>query len=320
MKKATKVWLITAGALVAVGCILFTGVMAARGWDFMQLSTGKYEKNTHEIGESFRHIAMTTGTADIRFALSDDGKCRVECFEEENAKHTVAVEGDTLVIRQDDQRSWRDHIGFHFDLPTVTVYLPQTAYETLTVRESTGNITVPKTCSFKNVDVTLSTGNVDFFASAAETVRIKASTGSIHVEDVTVGALQLSVTTGSVRASGVTCKGGMTADVTTGEARLADIACETFGSDGSTGALTLRNVVAAQKLSVDRTTGDVKFDGCDAAEIYAKTNTGDVTGSLLSDKVFITESNMGDVDVPKTTTGGRCEIYTNTGDIRIKIG
>ena len=42
-------------------------------------------------------------------------------------------------------------------------------------------------------------------------------------------------------------------------------------------------------------------------------------GSLLSDKVFITETDTGNVNIPKTTDGGKCEIKTDTGDIKIKI-
>ena len=34
---------------------------------------------------------MMTDTADIEFALSDDGKCRAECCEGENVKHSVSV-------------------------------------------------------------------------------------------------------------------------------------------------------------------------------------------------------------------------------------
>lgn len=43
-------------------------------------------------------ISMNTDTADIIFALSDDGKCKVECREEENAKHSVTVKDGTLVV------------------------------------------------------------------------------------------------------------------------------------------------------------------------------------------------------------------------------
>lgn len=34
MSKAAKVWLIIAGSLVLVGCILFACVTATLGWDF----------------------------------------------------------------------------------------------------------------------------------------------------------------------------------------------------------------------------------------------------------------------------------------------
>jgi len=81
----------------------------------------------------------------------------------------------------------------------------------------------------------------------------------------------------------------------------------------------LNNVIAAEKFSVERSTGDVKFDGSDAAEIFVRTDTGDVTGSLLTHKVFITKTDTGKVDVPKTVDGGRCEIITDTGDIALDI-
>lgn len=44
-----------------------------------------------------------------------------------------------------------------------------------------------------------------------------------------------------------------------------------------------------------------------------------MTGSLLSDKIFFAQSDVGSVDVPKTTTGGICEITTATGAIEMTI-
>ena len=40
---------------------------------------------------------------------------------------------------------------------------------------------------------------------------------------------------------------------------------------------------------------------------------------VLSAKVFITETDTGKVEVPKSVTGGRCEIETDTGDIQITV-
>lgn len=73
-------------------------------------------------------------------------------------------------------------------------------------------------------------------------------------------------------------------------------------------------------LSIERTTGNVEFSGCDAAELSVKTSTGHVSGSLLTDKVFIIDTVTGRVNVSKAATGGQCMIKTGTGDIDIKIG
>lgn len=82
----------------------------------------------------------------------------------------------------------------------------------------------------------------------------------------------------------------------------------------------MENVIASGKFTCKRDTGDVKLTLCDAAELYIKTDTGDVTGSLKTDKIIFAQTDTGKVSVPKTTTGGRCEIETDTGDIKITIG
>ena len=53
--------------------------------------------------------------------------------------------------------------------------------------------------------------------------------------------------------------------------------------------------------------------------IPVKTSTGDVTGNLRTEKVFVTKTSTGDVRVPNTASGGKCTITTSTGDIRITV-
>ena len=72
-------------------------------------------------------------------------------------------------------------------------------------------------------------------------------------------------------------------------------------------------------LNIKTTTGRVEFYGSDAGEIFVKTTTGKVTGRLLSEKVFIVRTTTGKINVPKSITGGRCEITTTTGRIDISI-
>ena len=322
MKTATKVWLILAAILVLAGCVLFAATLSSLDWGFMKLSTDKYETNTHKISESFENISVDTVTAQIVFAPSNDGFCTVVCHEDEKAKHTVSVKDGTLTIEIQDDRSVFDfvgHIGINFDTPKITVYLPKTECGSLYIREDTGDVEIPKEFTFRDVDISVTTGAVGYYASASGAVKIRATTGSIQVESISAPSLDLTVTTGKVTLSDAQCTGDVKIFVTTGKAVLSDLACYNVISAGSTGGLTLENVIATQKLSLERSTGDIKLESCDAAEIYIKTDTGDITGSLLSEKMFYAHTDTGHADVPKSTSGGKCEITTDTGDIRITV-
>lgn len=319
MSKKTKGWLIAAIILVLLGFGLFTAAMAASDWDFTELNTAQYETNTHKIGNDFSNIFLHTDTADIFFVPSGDGTCSVTCHELEYAKHTVTVQDDTLIIREVDTRKWYQNIGVTTGTPQITVSLPDVEYSMLFIKESTGDIEVPDDFRFESMDITTSTGDVTNRASTLDTMKISASTGDIYIENVTAASLDLSVSTGLVTVTGAVCTDDVSIRVSSGRAKLTDIICGNLFSSGNTGDIFLRNILAAGKFSIERSTGDVEFDGCDAAEIYVTTDTGNVRGSLRSDKVFSIQTDTGDVDVPQTMSGGICEIKTDTGDIRIEI-
>ena len=319
MRKKTKIWLVIATALVVVGCVIFGGVMTMLQWDFTKLSTVKYETNDYEIDENYKNISIVTDTADIVFMPSQNSKSSIVCREQKNVKHSVTVKDDTLVIAVVDTRKWYEYIGINIGTPKITVYLPNAEYEKLFIKESTGNVEIPNNFRFESMDISTSTGDVKNDASASESIKIKTGTGNIRVENISAEALDLSVSTGEITVCDVTCQGDVKIHVSTGKTKLTDVACKNLTSSGNTGDISLKNVIATETFSLERSTGDVKFDGCDAAEISVKTDTGDVTGTLLSEKVFLAETDTGRVEVPKTATGGRCEITTDTGDIRIKI-
>lgn len=318
MGKSMKICFITATLLVFIGLIIFVLAMSAVNWDFSKLSNVKYETNSYEIDEDFSNISIDTKTANVCFILSTDGKCKVTCFEEEKVNHIVTVQENTLVIKVVDKRNISRIFDFSFKTPTITIYLSQAEYESLLVHESTGDVEIPKEFKFKNIDITASTGDVKC-NSSSENINIKLNTGNIVVENISAKALDLSTTTGKVSASSIVCEEDIKISVTTGKTTLTDIKCKNLTSNGSTGSIVLNNVIASQILSIQRNTGSVKFDSCDAGEIYMVTSTGSIKGTLLSEKIFIAKSNTGSVDVPKTLSGGKCEVTSNTGSIKIEI-
>ena len=320
MSKSAKKWLIAAASLVMIGAIMFAAAMTVCHWDFSSLSTDHFETNTYEISEEFGNIKLDTETADILFAASSDNTCRVVCYEEGNMKHSVSVQDGTLTVSVVDDREWYEHIGINLHSPKVTVYLPKTEYASLVIKGSTGDVEIADEIKFDSAQISLSTGDIRVNNISAGTLDLSASTGDIVISDVScIGDMKASVTTGDIVISDVSCIGDMKANVTTGDVKMMNVTCRNLLSTGSTGDISLDNVIAAEKFSIERSTGDVKFNSSDAAEIYVKTSTGDVTGALLTEKVFITETSTGSVNVPKTITGGKCEIVTSTGDIKIEI-
>ena len=292
----------------------------ALNFDFSRLSTNKIETNTHTVSDPFDSIVIDTDTADITFLPSEDDICQVVCNEQENAHHTVEVVDGKLTVKYTDTRKWYEHIGiFSFGKTSVTVYLPQLEYSSLSIVEDTGDISIPSNFKFDSIDVTVSTGDVSCYASASGKMNIKTSTGDIKLESICAGSLELSVSTGKITASSVVCDGDVKLRASTGTTTLTNITCQNLTSVASTGKLIMNNIIASGNFSIERSTGDVRFERCDASEITIVTDTGDVKGTLLSDKIFIAKTDTGRKDVPETTTGGKCKITTDTGNIIIEI-
>ena len=320
MKHSTKICIALAFALIVIGGSVFFGALKSGNWELGTLSKGNLETRTWDIDEDFRDISIDSDTADIRFALSDNDSCHVVICESKKQPHTVAAENGTLRIRTTENKDWLENITlFSVGTPSITVCLPRTEYAALTIAEHTGDVVLPADFRFENIDIKASTGDVSSSASASGLIRVNLSTGDIRMDHISAETLDLTVSTGRIEVESAACSGEVGIVVSTGKAVLTDTKCGSLQSVGSTGSMTLRNVIAEDRISVERSTGDVKLENCDAAELSIRTTTGDVSGTLLSEKIFLTKTDTGDIEVPRTTSGGVCEITTDTGDIEITV-
>ena len=299
MTKTAKVWLIVAVALVFLGSIFFVGVMSMSKWDFKKLSTVEYVTITYETNEDFNNIFLDTMTADIEFVISDNTKTVVECYDNKYVTHSVAVEDGVFKVKSIDNRKWYQHIGINMDSPKITVKLPKTDYASLIVNSTTSDVTIGEKFKFEKTEVLITTGDIKFEASVTDNIKLKTTTGDILLQNATAQEVDIKVTTGDVVLKNTQCR-NLIINGTTGEARLT-------------------NVIAKEKIYVKRGSGDITLNDCDAKELSLNTTTGDITGSLLSDKVFTVKSTTGDINVPNTTNGGKCEINVTTGEVDIKL-
>ncbi len=338
MSKTVKKWLIAAAVMIFAGAVLFAVVLAFCGGDITKLGTVDYVTTTYEPSGDFKNITVKVYTTDIEFLPSEDGKCRIACYEDDKVIHTAEVKDGTLVINTEDSRRWLGFISISFTRPTMTVYLPRNEYEILDIGTDTGAVRLPKDFAFESIKIAGHTGSVSCSASVAGVVDIELDTGAIVMSEISAGRMKLKTDTGSIKLSGGTVAENVDVDTGTGFVSLENIACGDLRAkadtgrvslDGvtcgdlhaetDTGDIALENVVGTGKFELVSDIGDIGLNDCDASELYIETDTGDVAGELLTDKIFFAESDTGRVSVPKSVTGGRCEIKTDTGSIDMRV-
>lgn len=323
-------------SIVSIGvlCILFVAL-------FVFLSSchgaGAYEEKSFSVDQEFSILIIDADTENISFVVSNNEKCSVVSIERERVYHTVTNEGGKLTVKTVDDRRWYEKFGISYD-NRITVYLPRSISTSVIINADTGNVEIPEDFTFEHIDINIDTGNVICNASATTFISIESDTGNILMKNNSAEKVELETETGNISASGarcdylsaktetgdilasdIICTDELRASVDTGKTVLSNITCKSFVSTGDTGRIQLSSVIVEEKMAIKRNSGDVRFDKCDAGEVEIITDTGDVKGSFLTEKIIFAETDTGRVDVPKLTSGARCDITTDTGDIKITI-
>lgn len=319
MKTSTRIWLSISAILVAVGIGVIIVALAMNHWNLSTLGGQKTVTNSYELVEPFEYITINTDTTDVIFLPSEDNICRIECREHEKQLHKITIDDSTLSIKVKDERKWYEKvITFGFSSPQVKIYLPLQSYDRLNLTSDTGDVTIPNNFDFYRIDIRLSTGDISCSASVSDKLILETSTGDMTLKDLMADEISLTTSTGKRTVRNVTAE-SLTIKTSTGDTTLEKVNVKDLTFKSSTGDLTLTDTLVENKLNAKLDTGAVRFRDSDAGEIYIRTDTGNVSGTLLSEKIFYVKSDTGKIDVPKTVTGGRCDIESDTGSIRLKI-
>ena len=321
MKKGKKTAIIVALILVVLGILISAGAIAMLNFNFEKMNTLTYVTQTHFVDEDFSSISVNGAECNVKIIPAEDGKCKIVCTEGESDTiyHTISVSEGNLKIERHDNRNWYEHFGIYFGSMEVAVYLPKSEYESLTVKTASGKIEIPDTFSFKNAKAESASGNILFCAKVENTLSAEAVSGKIHIENTDPEVLNAKSTSGNITIENVNVNSGLNVNAVSGRLTFSNIRCKELTAKTTSGDTVFENVIANGMLYANSTSGRVVFDGCDAESLYIKTTSGSVKGTLLSEKIFITSTSSGSIDVPRSASGGECEITTVSGNIEFKI-
>ena len=313
MNKLILIPIIIGATLTVAGGVIFGLAIANKSKD------GPIT-NTYDLNESFDNFNINTSISNVVFEVSTDGSKKVVCKETDKLYHDVKVVNNELQINFIDETKWYERIfNFEFFSREVKIYLPAEAYGNLNIKASTGQVIIPTGFTFDSAEIKLSTGDISVASDVTNKIKITSSTGDIKLNDNTAKEVELKASTGNVTLSNVTVTEDVTINVSTGHINANNLKAENLTVNTSTGYVSLKKSLINKHLKIETDTGDVKFDEFDAETINIKTDTGDIRGTLLSSKIFYVSSHTGKTNYPHTTTGGVCEIKTDTGDVVLTI-
>lgn len=358
MKKAKKIAIIVAVSMIAVGFVSIVGSLAFVRFDATKLNTMEWETKTYAVEDSFTNISVQGGDATVSLVPATDGNCKVVCTENEVIYDKVAVVDNTLMIERVDESKWYNNIGLHFGEIEITVYLPESEYEALFIDNSSGRIDVQGDFTFAEAEVMNSSGKIEFTADVNGALKIENTSGGIYVGDNSVESLSVKGTSGSIevmnvvamgdvevngssggidvskvecanlsvanssgslRLSEIVANGDVNVEGTSGGVHIDDVECANLTGSNSSGKINCTDVIATGDINLKNSSGGIALEACDAANLKLSATSGSIRGTLLTEKIFQADATSGSVDVPKTTSGGVCEVTTTSGSIKMSI-
>ena len=311
--------IIIAVIFVIIGCAIAFFGMASIDFDFDKLATNDAVTKEYTAEGEFDRIYVESILSEIKLVSSEDDTCRVMYTDTRKLVVSVSVDGGELKVVQKDERKWYERIGIFTTKTEIVIYLPKEEYESLEVSNTVGDLYVQSGFTFGSASVDATTGDVEFLASVKGRLNVNATTGDVEICGKNISDIHVESNTGDIELSSVTVANDIYLGATTGKVTVSDVTCRQIIAETTTGGVSLDDVVALGTMKLNTSTGSVRIDMCDAADIYIETTTGSVTGTLLSEKQFFTKTGTGKVNVPPSGNGGRCEIETGTGSIRIEI-
>ena len=278
MKKRTMIALIVAVALILAG-----GTILMLGFSLAQNAAPQTSLTEQEvlITESFHDVVINTD-CDVHF-MPYNGDVDAQVIitgEPEQIYHEIMVEEGVLKIKMIDHRDWTDHIQISNVLGTtekmeMTVYLPNTQYETLRITTNTGDIKFPGVLAAKEALLRSDTGDVWLEGGPVEMLDCMLSTGDITVRGGEGMFMKLRTGTGKLDIRDVTAQ-ELHLGIDTGDTEVVNVIAPTFTINGGTGDVDLENVQAETYLQVFTDTGDISAENCKATNVNVATSTGDL--------------------------------------------
>ncbi len=330
MKKGLKTALILSVSFILAGIIILVSVLCTTSFDFEKLSflsfaSVDYDTYIYDVENDFTDVYIEEPNLDINFATSEDDTTQVKVLSKKGTKHKVYVENKKLIVKyiQDIPK-----VEFYFNFsvstqsPNITIYLPAKTYNALSVKGTSSNITIHDMINefeFKTANIKSTSGSIGVFDCVTDTLVAESNSGDIEVAYNSPKDINISTTSGWVLLQKLSDATNIEVSTNSGDIDFMSVDSKSISAESASGEQHYINVNATSDIIAKSNSGDIELGTSDASELYFETDSGDVIGQLRSDKNFLVDTDSGNVDVPFSDKGGKCEVHTTSGDVDFSI-
>lgn len=254
----------------------------------------------------FESVVIGEGISDVIILPSETGDCLVKFTNIEGIYRYYDISDDgTLYVNCTDNRNWFEKLGtFWYDESTVTIYLPRSEYYKLRISASGNDVFVSDVFEFQSVDITTSSGDIDFRADVGDmNARLKSASGDITVSDITKGGYTIESASGDVTLKNVyLCEKLIFNETEEDIANMLDGLNERFAQSAG--------------ITVKTASGDVSIDSVRTVGIAVETASGDIELDDVYNYIGLrAESASGEIEADNTVSLGSVSFKTASGDI-----
>lgn len=287
-KKIRKTCAITGMILLLMGLILFLTGMSLTGWDFGELSTAVYKQENYTAQQQVTSLDISYNNAEVCILCDPEAQSvsvsYPVCTDRAtgaSAKVDITEENGVLRIKEE---SLFILINWQFQTPTLTVTLPETALETLSVRTQNGNISAENIATENKAEFITQNGEIRISQINVSELSLQTDAGGIILKNIQCQTLQAETDLGSVQLSGT-----LTADSAKFTSELGDI-------DLSEGVVDANNIY----FSTDMGNISAKLSG--KQQDYSADVTWDMGNTNLypyqgGNKQITVISSLGNIDI-----------------------
>lgn len=221
---------------------------------------------------------MSWENLQIKDAVSYNDQITVEVYcDKRKLAPKVKLSSSTLVIESVPMKDLFFPVGPKHC--TVIVYIPSKKdFENVNIHLSSGNLEETSNITSTNLQIQISSGNINTGFLSAKQTQITASSGDIKMKGISSTKSLVQASSGKIDLDSILAK-DLVVQTTSGAIKIDSIDSEATAISASSGRISLKDVIS-KDFNVSTSSGGISVDGL-LAESFSTSSTSGTTGLEL---------------------------------------